>query len=534
MQQSFGTGAATNSIKDLAKTEFILVIGANPTSAHPVTGAKIKQKLMKGTPAIVIDPVKTEIAKYATYHLQLRPGTNVAILNMMSYFIIEAGLEDLCFIDERCEDWQVFKESITHLNMDELAEITGVDKNLVRQASLAFAQAPAAMSFHGLGVTEHSQGSRTVMGIANLSMMTGNIGREGVGVNPLRGQNNVQGAADMGCQPHQGAGYLTVDSLENNEKYRSHYGVEIPMDAGLKIPEMFDAAINSQLKALWIMGEDVAQTDPNQNHVLAALNNLELLVVQEIFMSETAKLADVVLPGASFLEKSGTFTNGERRVQAVNAAVSPLAGCKTDTQIMADVINLLGGSQPSVKPADLLQEISQIVPFFEGIKWNELGDNGKQWPVLADGISTEILHLSEFKRGKGKFHYFKWQESSELVEHASEFPFILTTSRILEHYNSATMTRRTGNKVIVDKDILLINPEDAKLKQIKNDHKVKLFSQRGEIEMTAELSEKVKPGVLFTTFHFPELMVNRLTGDVCDSETLCPEYKVVAVDVAPV
>ncbi|WP_444995886.1 formate dehydrogenase subunit alpha [Aliikangiella sp. IMCC44359] len=531
MQQSFGTGAATNSIKDIKKTKFIMVIGANPTAAHPVTGAKIKQQLMKGIPSIVIDPVKTEIARYATYHLQLRPGTNVAVLNMMSYYIIQAGLVDQDFIEQRCEDWESFKSHIMSLNVDELEAVSGVDKNLVRQAAIAYASADLAMSFHGLGVTEHSQGSRTVMNIANLAMMTGNIGREGVGVNPLRGQNNVQGAADMGCQPHQGAGYYPVNLTENNQRYKAHYGVEMPKEIGLKIPEMFNAAIDGQLKALWVMGEDIAQTDPNQQHVLAALNNLDFLVVQEIFMSETAQLADVVLPGSSFLEKSGTFTNGERRIQAVNAAVKPLQGCKTDGQILVDVINRLGGKQESAEPDVLLDEISNIVPFFAGVKWQELGENGKQWPVLDDGLSTEILHTEQFKIGKGKFHYFDFEETKELVDNGKSFPFILTTSRILEHYNAATMTRRTSNGEIVDKDILLINPKDAEKKHILTNKQVKLVSERGEIEMVAEVSEKVKPGVLFTTFHFPELMVNRLTGDVCDTETLCPEYKVVAVNV---
>ncbi|MDH5434165.1 MAG: formate dehydrogenase subunit alpha [Gammaproteobacteria bacterium] len=534
MQKAFGTGAATNSIVDLDKTEFIMVIGANPTDAHPVTGAKIKQKLMKGIPSIVIDPVKTEVAKYATWHLQLKPGTNVALLNMMSYFIIEAGLIDEAFIQNRCDDWNLFKDNIMALDMDEHSQITGVAKQLVQSAAIGYAKANAAMSFHGLGVTEHSQGSHTVMCIANLAMMTGNIGREGVGVNPLRGQNNVQGAADMGCQPHQGAGYLPVDIEENQLKYKQHYGVSMPTTAGLKIPQMFNAAIAGDLKALWIMGEDVAQTDPNQQHVIKALESLDFLIVQEIFLSETAKLADVVLPATSFLEKSGTFTNGERRIQAVRAAVEPRPGCKTDGQIVADVMNAMGFQQQSADPAELLEEISQIVPFFAGVKWSELGDNGKQWPVNPDGVDTKILHLESFKRGKGLFHYFPWNETRELSENGVNFPFILTTSRVLEHYNAGTMTRRTGNGEIVDEDILLISPNDANSKKINSNDKVRLSSERGEIELTALVSEKVSPGVLFTTFHFPELMVNRITGDACDSETMCPEYKVVAVDVEAV
>lgn len=533
MQQAFGTGAATNSIKDLDKTECILVVGANPTSAHPVTGAKIKQKMLKGMVSIVVDPVETELARHATYHLQLRPGTNLALLNLMSYYIISAGLVDQDFVSNRCEDWEVFKAGILAIDLDLMEKVTGVDRQLVKAAAIAYGSARSAMSFHGLGVTEHSQGSRTVMAIANLAMITGNLGREGVGVNPLRGQNNVQGAADMGCQPHQGAGYLEVDDPDNMARYQAHYGVDVPSKPGLKIPEMFNAAIAGELKALWIMGEDVVQTDPNQNHTVKALANLDLLVVQEIFLSETAKMADVVLPGASFLEKSGTFTNGERRIQAVRAAVKPVAGSKTDGQILVDMINRLGYNQPSAEPDVMLDEIAKIVPFFAGVKWHELGDQGKQWPVLPDGSDTQILHRDSFKRGKGKLHFFPWQESRELLDNARQFPFILTTSRILEHYNAATMTRRTANEQLVGQDLLLVNPQDAAQKGISDLSKVTLRSERGQIELTAKISDQVKPGVLFTTFHFPELLVNRITSDVGDAETLCPEYKVVAVDIYP-
>ena len=322
-----------------------MLIGANPTAAHPVTGAKIKQKVMKGTPLIVIDPVETELARYAQWHIQLRPGTNVAVLNMMAYYIIDEGLVDMNFVDNRTEEYQSYHDAIMALNIDQLADISGVDKALVRDAAMAYAKANNAMSFHGLGVTEHSQGSRAIMCIADLTMLTGNIGRRGVGMNPLRGQNNVQGAADMGCQPHQGAGYFPVDTDENHQYYQEHYNAEMPKEIGYKIPEMFNAALAGDLKALWILGEDVVQTDPNQQHVVASLSNLDLLIVQEIFLSETAKMADVVLPGTSFLEKSGTFTNGERRVQKVNAAVTPKAGCKTDGQIIVEMMNALGYQQ---------------------------------------------------------------------------------------------------------------------------------------------------------------------------------------------
>jgi len=540
MQHSFGTGAATNSIDDLKQTEFILLIGANPTAAHPVTGAKIKQKVMKGTPLIVLDPVKTELARFANWHIQLRPGTNVAVLNMMAYFIIESGLVSKDFVNTRTEEYQSYHQAIMALDINKLATIAGVDKTLVKQAAIAYAKADKAMSFHGLGVTEHSQGSRAIMCIADLVMLTGNIGRKGVGMNPLRGQNNVQGAADMGCQPHQGAGYFPVDDLEHIKYYQQHYQVnkdsivnlsQWPDKVGYKIPEMFNAALAGDLKALWILGEDVVQTDPNQQHVVASLENLDLLIVQEIFLSETAKMADVVLPGTSFLEKSGTFTNGERRVQKVNAAVPPRKGCKTDGEIIVEMMNNLGYKQASYDTNSMLEEISQVVPFFAGITWQNLGLDGLQWPVTKEGVETKTLHVDSFKRGLGKFHFFEFEESQEMLKHSEQFPFILTTSRNLEHYNAGTMTRRTSNEAIVSEDVLLVSKGDAADKGITDRSKVKLFSARGEITLTAQISDKVKQGILFTTFHFPELMINRVTGDVTDKHTKCPEYKVVAVDI---
>lgn len=531
MQRTFGTGAATNSIEDLKYTNCIMVIGANPTDGHPVTGAKLKQFAMKGKTTIVIDPRRTEIARYATYHLALKPGTNVALLNMMLYYIISEGKEDSSFIEQRTEGYQSFKEQILALDLDELAQITDVDKNLVRKAALAYAEAPNAMSFHGLGVTEHTQGTHTVMLISDLAMITGNIGRLGVGVNPLRGQNNVQGAADMGCQPHQGAGYLNAYDPEVNKKYEAFYNTKIPLGKGLKIPEMFNASINGDLKALWLMGEDVVQTDPNTQKVIKAMENLELLVVQELFMTETAKYATVILPGASFLEKSGTYTNGERRIQKVQKVVEPLPGTKADGQIISDIMNVMGYSQTTYDPDLLLQEISQIVPFFAGVTWENLGHNGKQWPVKEDGTDTKILHTETFKHGKGKFHFFDWEESGELQKHSKEYPYIITTNRELEHYNCGTMTRRTRNVHILTEDVILINPEDAARHFINEGDMVCVESPRGRVDIKARITDQVKPGVLSSTFHFPEVMLNNITSDEHDSEAMCPEYKVVAVNI---
>ena len=532
MQRTYGTGAATNSIDDLKDTNCIMVIGANPTDGHPVTGAKMKQFAMKtDNVCIVIDPRKTELAKYAHHHIPLRPGTNVAVLNMMMYFIIEAGLVDETFIKNRTEGYDDFVNHIKQLNIDEMEKVCGVDREVIKAAAIAYASAPNAMSFHGLGVTEHSQGTFTVMQIADLALLTGNIGRRGVGVNPLRGQNNVQGSADMGVQPHQGAGYLDVTKPEVQQKYEQFYGAKLPSHVGFKIPEMFDAALQGKLKAIWIIGEDIVQTDPNTQKVIKALEATDLVVVQELFMTETAKYADVILPGSSFLEKSGTFTNGERRVQRVNQVVEPIEGTKPDGQIIVDIMNRMGYEQADYTPEGMLEEISQIVPFFAGIKWDELGKNGKQWPVALDGTDTQILHTESFKRGLGLFDFKPFRESDEILQNGKEYPYILTTNRELEHYNCGAMTRRTGNVEILTEDSLMMNPEDAKNNAISDGDMVCVESPRGKVDIKARLTNDVKPGILSTTFHFPEIMVNNVTSDVHDTEAMCPEYKVVSVRI---
>jgi formate dehydrogenase major subunit len=535
MQKSFGTGAATNSIKDLEKTDCVFLFGANPTEAHPVTGAKIKQLFMQGVTSIVVDPVKTKLAQLATYHLQLRPGTNVALLNMIAHYIVKKGLVKQDFIDKYTEYYYDFKEKVLSVDLNELEKLTGVSKELVEKAAIAYAKVDRAMEFHGLGVTEHYQGSKTVMLLADLAMMTGNIGKEGVGLNPLRGQNNVQGAADMGVQPHQGAGYLDVNDAKIQKYYAKKYGVDkMPDKEGLKIPEMIDAAMKGSFKALWIMGEDTLMTDPNSNHIRKAFEKLDILIVQELFMSATAEMADIVLPASSYFEKNGTFTNGERRVQKVNKVVEPIGNSKPDGQIIIDMMYNLGYEQPTGKnyKADkILEEIADVIPFMKGISWDKLGKNGLQWPITEDGKSTEILHVNgKFKRGKGKFHYFDFEESPELLEHSKKFPYILTTARQLEHYNSGTMTRRTDNQTISPTDYLEINPLDAGKKGINNGDVVRVFSDRGSVKIPVKLNYTVKPGVVRTTFHQPEIFINIITGDVGDKETLTPEYKVVAVD----
>jgi predicted molibdopterin-dependent oxidoreductase YjgC len=473
---------------------------------------------MKGKKLIVLDPITTDLAKLADYHIRLRPGTNVAVLNMMLYYIVKGNIFNKDFVENRTEGFDEFFNHIDSLDIDHLASVAGVDKQLVKEAAIAYATAKNSMEFHGLGVTEHEQGSKTVMLIADLAMITGNIGRRGVGVNPLRGQNNVQGAADMGCQPHQGAGYFPVADKKIQDFYTEKYGAVHPTKAGLKIPEIFDAAINKEVKGLWIIGEDIVQTDPNSAHVIKAMESLDLLVVQEIFMSETAKLADVVLPGTTFLEKDGTFAE-------------PLPGTKPDGVIVTEMMQKLGFDQPTYDADQVLAEVADVVPFFKGITRERLGKLGLQWPVKEDGTDTKILHEKEFKLGKGRLKSFDWKESTEIKNNIKEYPLILTTSRVLQHYNAATMTRRTKNLNIVDEDILLVNPIDAKERELNNGDIARLYSGRGEVSLKVEVTDKVKEGIVFTTFHFPEHMVNMVTGDGKDEETKCAEYKVSAVQV---
>ena len=535
MQQAFGTGAATNSIEDLNETDAIFLFGANPIKGHPVTGAKIKQLFMKGVTSIVVDPIKTKLADLATYFLQIRPGTNVAILNMIAHYIIEEGLVKQEFINAYTEQYENFKNHVVDLDIDELALLTGVDKQLAREAAIAYAKADKAMEFHGLGVTEHFQGSKTVMLLSNIAMMTGNVGKKGVGLNPLRGQNNVQGAADMGVQPHQGAGYLDINDPKIQEYYADKYGVaKMPEKEGLKIPKMLDAALDGKIKALYIRGEDTIMTDPNSNHSIKAFENLDLIIVQELFMTATSEMADVVLPASSYFEKNGTFTNGERRVQRVNKVIEPIGNTKPDGQIIIDMMYKLGYKQPTGRTYEasrIIEEIADVIPFMKGLTWDGLGKNGLQWPIKEDGTDTKMLHIDgAFKKGKGKFHHFDFQETPEIIEHGIKYPFILTTGRELEHYNSGTMTRRTDNQEILAKDYLEVHPKDALKKGIKDAETVRIFSDRGSVHIPVKYSKSVKRGILRTTFHQPEVFINIITGSVGDKETMTPEYKVVAVD----
>ena len=535
MQQTLGTGAATNSVDEITQADCLMIIGANPTSAHPVTGAKIKQAVLKGVPLIVIDPIRTRLAALAAVHLAVKPGGNIPLLTMFIHSLLQQELIDPDFIRERTEGFDQFAEAIRARSIPTLEQLADVSYAQVSEAARLYGSAQNAMMFHGLGVTEHYQGSRTVMLLADIAMMTGNLGRPGVGVNPLRGQNNVQGAADMGVQPHQGAGYLDVTLEQNQQRYNEHYGLPVPAQPGLKIPQMFGAARTGSLKALWIMGEDILQTDPNTCEVRTALSCLDLLVVQELFMTETCAMADIVLPASSFLEKNGTFTNSDRRIQKVNAAIEPLAGTRPDGDIICDIMGRMGYPQGEYDADSVLQEISGVVPFFAGVRRDQLGTSGKQWPVKPDGSDTPILHREKFSLagGRGRFILPEYETSPELGRVGDSYPYILTTGRILEHYNCGSMTRRTPNLELVDHDVLLVNPADAHKEGIADGGFAEICSANGVTHIQVKLTSDIRPGILYTTFHFPEIAINHLTSNVFEQTTMTPEYKVVAVNIRP-
>mgnify|MGYP001596202171 CR=1 FL=1 len=536
MDKVYGTGAATNSIDEIPLADCLLLFGANPTEAHPVTGAKIKQATIAGAKLIVVDPRRSELAKYASCHLQLRPGSNIALLQMLCYYLIELDYVDQDFVKNRTEGFADFKKQILSQDIAQLAEITGLKKAQVKEAAHIYGQAQRAMSFHGLGITEHYQGSHAIMLLSGLVMMTGNVGRVGTGVNPLRGQNNVQGAVDVGVRPDLGAGYLDYKKPEIKQHFESVYKSEIPIKDGLKIPQMFQAAREGKLKALWIMGEDILQTDPNSCQIEYSLSMLDLLIVQELFMTQTCEGADVVLPASSFFEKNGTFTNSERRIQRVNQTIKPLPGTKPDGEIIANIMQKMGYKQ-SNDTTQVLTEISKLVPFFEGVSWDNIKENGKQWPVQANGEDTQILHQDKFSTdgmGKGQFYFFDFEQSPEILKNAKQYPYILTTGRRLEHYNCGSMTRRTPNAKLLDKDVLLINKKDAEKNNVNDGDVIGVSSANGKTHLVVQISDEMKPGILFTTFHFPEIAINQITSDVHDQETMTPEYKVVSVQLEPV
>jgi formate dehydrogenase major subunit len=540
LKQTFGTSAGTQDFKSVEKSDVIILIGANPTDAHPVFASRMKRRLRQGAQIIVMDPRKIDLVQSAhikaAHHLPLLPGTNVAMINAFGHVIASENLIDWDFINERC-DVNAFKkwEAFIKLpeNSPEVVEtIAGVPAEEIRAAARLYASAKNGAIYYGLGVTEHSQGSTMVMGIANLAMATGNIGREGVGVNPLRGQNNVQGACDMGSFPHEFSGYRHVSDDVVREQFETLWGTALQAIPGMRIPNMLDAAIVGEFKALFVQGEDIAQSDPNTKHVKAALGSMELVIVQDLFINETAQFAHVFLPGTSFLEKDGTFTNAERRINRVRPVMAAKTG-KQEWQIVAELSRALGYEMNYQSAAEIMDEIAQVTPTFTGVSFAHLDKVGSvQWPCNeANPNGTPIMHIDQFVRGKGQFmetHFVPTEERT-----TRKFPLLLTTGRVLSQYNVGAQTRRTKNITWASEDLLQIHPSDAEARGITHESWVKLASRVGETTLRADLTDDVPPGVVYTTFHFPVSGANVITTEFSDWATNCPEYKVTAVEVMP-
>ncbi|MCI0586009.1 MAG: formate dehydrogenase subunit alpha [Planctomycetes bacterium] len=530
MRRSFGAGAATNSIADVDIADAILVAGANPTESHPVLGARIRERAIRGASLLVIDPRRTELAAIADVHLCLRPGTNVPLLNSLACVLVEEGLVDWTFLSERGEGWEEYEPFVRRFPPEATESTTGVPAAAVRRAARLYGIASRPIQVHGLGVTEHYQGSEAVMLLCNLALLRGAVGREGVGVNPLRGQNNVQGAADMGCQPDLLPGYGDPGDPSVRARFERAWGRPLPSRAGITLPRMLEAARRGEIRGMFILGEDLVQTDPDSRRVVEALRALEILVVQELFLSETATLAHVVLPGASAFEKEGTFTNTERRVQRVRKAVEPPGEALADWEVLCRLMAATGYPQSYAHPAEVMEEIASVAPVFAGLSYGRLEGEGLQWPVPAgDHPGTPVLHRDRFARGRALLARVDYLPSPVLA--AARGGLLLTTGRVLEHYNSGSLTRRTGNRDLVGGDRLEIHPEDAATRGIRDGDRVVVKSAFGEARASARLTDRVAPGTLFLSFHFPETGTNRLTSDVRDRLADCPEYKLTPVEV---
>jgi len=521
----------TNSIEEVLGADVIFVTGSNTTENHPVIAAQMRQAIKRGTKLIVADPRKIELAKDAEVFLQIKPGTNVALFNGLMNVIIEEGLQDKEYIKERTENYEDLEKLVKDYTPERVAEICGVDANDIRKAARLYARADKAGIFYAMGITQHKSGTHGVMSISNLALLCGNIGVESGGVNPLRGQNNVQGACDMGGLPADYPGYQKVNESEVKEKFEKAWGVNLSSKVGLTIPEMMKAAEKGTIKFMYIMGENPMLSDPDINHVKKALENLDFLVVQDIFLTETAELADVVLPAASFAEKDGTFTNTERRVQRIRKAIEPVGESKPDWEILMDIMNRLGYKKKYSHPSEIMDEIAEVTPQYGGINYDRIEKIGLQWPCpTKDHPGTKYLHKDKCARGKGLFMAVDHTESAEQSD--ADYPFILTTGRMLYHYHTRTMTGRVeGLNKISSESYIEINPSTANKLGLKDGDKVKVSSRRGEITTKVKLVDIINDNIVFMPFHYADGAVNYLTNTALDSIAKIPELKVCAVNI---
>jgi formate dehydrogenase major subunit len=541
LKTTLGTSAGTQAFDSVEEADVVIVIGANPTDGHPVFASQMKRRLRSGARLIVVDPRVIDLVRMphvqADYHLKLQPGTNVAVINGLAHVIVTEGLADDEFANQRCDpeeyaDWKEFV-SRERYSPEHVERMTGVPADTIRAAARLYAKGPNSAIYYGLGVTEHSQGSTMVIGMANLAMATGNMGREGVGVSPLRGQNNVQGSCDMGSFPHELPGYRHLSDAATRELFEKDWGVPLDPEPGLRIPNMFDAALDGSFRGMYIQGEDFVQSDPNTQHIESAMRSMECVVVQDLFLNETAKFAHVFLPGSTFLEKDGTFTNAERRIQLVRKVMPPVAGM-ADWEITMAFSNALGYAMNYRHPSEIMDEIARLTPTFQGVSFEKLDRLGSiQWPCNeAKPEGTPTMHVGQFVRGKGKFVITEYVETDERA--SRRFPLLLTTGRILTQYNVGAQTRRTPNLEWHHEDILEIHPHDAEQRGIVDGSRVSIASRAGETVLTARVTERMQPGVVYTTFHHPLCGTNVVTTENSDWATNCPEYKVTAVQVAPV
>jgi formate dehydrogenase major subunit len=540
LSRTFGTSAGTQDFDSVMQADVIMVIGANPTDGHPVFASRLKRRLRQGARLIVIDPRRIDLVRsphvQAEHHLPLQPGTNVAVLTAMAHVIVTEGLADEQFIRQRCEwdayeEWARFVAEERH-SPERLEAVTRVPAHDLRAAARLYVTGGNGAIYYGLGVTEHSQGSSTVMAIANLAMVTGNVGRPGVGVNPLRGQNNVQGSCDMGSFPHELPGYRHISRAEVRSTFEAEWGAPLDPEPGLRINNMLDAALDGSFRAIYIQGEDILQSDPNTAHVAAGLKAMDCVIVHDLFLNETAQYAHVFLPGSTFLEKDGTFTNAERRIQLVRKVMEPAAGL-ADWQVTQALARALGLDWNYHHPSQIMDEIARLTPTFAGVSHARLEEEGSlQWPVNnAAPHGTPVMHIDGFVRGKGRFIIADYVPTDEKT--GPRYPLLLTTGRILSQYNVGAQTRRTANVVWHDEDLLEIHPADAENRGIKSGDWVRLASRTGETTLRAEVTDRVAPGVVYTTFHHPATQANVVTTEFSDWATNCPEYKVTAVQVLP-
>ncbi len=539
LSRTFGTSAGTQDFDSVEQADVIMVIGANPTDGHPVFASRMKRRLREGAKLIVVDPRRIDLVRMphvaASHHLALRPGTNVAVLTALAHVIVTEGLVNETFVRERCDmeafaDWAAFVAEPRN-SPEAVEEISGVPAETIRGAARLYASAPNGAIYYGLGVTEHSQGTTAVMALANLAMATGNIGRRGVGVNPLRGQNNVQGSCDMGSFPHELPGYRHISLPEVRAIYEKEWGQALDPEPGLRIPNMIDAALDGSFKGIYIQGEDIVQSDPDTKHITAGLAAMECVVVHDLFLNETANYAHVFLPGSTFLEKDGTFINAERRINLVRKVMQPRAGM-ADWEVTQAIAQAMGADWNYTHPSQVMDEIARTTPTFAGVSFDRLEKGSLQWPVNDKAPEgTPIMHVGAFVRGKGNFLITEYVPTDEKV--GPRFPLLLTTGRILSQYNVGAQTRRTANVIWHHEDVLEIHPHDAEQRGIRDGDLVRLSSRSGEVGLHARITDRVAPGVVYTTFHHPMTQANVVTTDYSDWATNCPEYKVTAVQVTP-